>query len=87
MPARLIGDRIRNVSPVILVDLAKNSLNMWCIGVDVGHHNNDVSGAQCRVAVKGGQKLVVQDLNLALGAMSEMKSDRPILVRIDRGPR
>jgi len=44
----------------------------------VGHHHHHLTRLQARVGVQPGQQMVVQDFNLALGAVGADKTDRPI---------
>ena len=56
------------------------------VGIHVRDHDDDVARLQRGIAGKGREQLVVQDLDLALRAVGNMKAQGVILAGIYRGP-
>ncbi|MNP02535.1 hypothetical protein D3C76_943900 [compost metagenome] len=82
----LVGEGERYEAPIFAAELAEYSANMWGVGIDVRHHDNDIPGPQRRVSTEAGQQLVVENLDFPLGAVGDMKAYRAVAARVDRLP-
>ena len=66
--------------------LAEDRLDMRGVGIHVRDHDDDIPRPELRVTVKGVQQLVVQNLDFALRAVSQVELDRAIILAIHGGP-
>jgi hypothetical protein len=71
---------------IIPVDQTEHRLDVRRIGIDVRDHHDDVARGQGRVGIEGREQGVVQDLDLALGAVRDMEPDRVIPLGIQVRP-
>ncbi|CAH0308690.1 hypothetical protein SRABI70_04638 [Pseudomonas sp. Bi70] len=75
-----------NEARIVAGELAEHCADMRGVGVHVRHHDDDVTRAQGRVCAERRQQLVVQHLDLALGAVGDMEAQRVIPGRVDGRP-
>ena len=78
MAQPLVGDAERDEARVAAVDEAEYCLDVRRVGVDVRHHDDHVARTQASVGIEGGEELVVQHLDFALGAVGDVEADRVI---------
>ena len=84
--APLVGQAERDVTGIVGIRQAEHRLHVGRVGVDIGHHDDDVARLQAGVVVEGCEQLVVQDLDFALGSVGDVEADRCIHRRVDRRP-
>lgn len=82
----LVGQGIGNEALVVARHLAEHRLDVRCVGVDVGDHDDHVARLQARIGVEAGEQLVVEDLHFALRAVGHMEADRGVAPRRHRRP-
>ena len=82
----LVGQGKGNMPRISRRVLAEDRLDMRGVGIHVRDHDDDIPRPELRVTVKGIQQLVVQNLDFALRAVSQVELDRAIVLAIHGGP-
>jgi hypothetical protein len=77
-PPALVGEAEGDIAGVLAVHQPEHRLDRGGIGIDVRDHDDDVARRQGGVGIEGGEQLVVEDLDLALGTVGEVEADGAI---------